>query len=423
MKPIDSKRSSHLNLSSIPLELRLLLSCLRAFAGRDEGHRINTLTRMAIDWDVFISLVDRHRTSSPAYRSLNRLAVNNIPEPVLNRLRERFHRNTQRVLAKTAELVRIVKRFEQKGIPVLPLKGPVLALLVYDDLGSRHVGDLDIMVPPESVEKAEDVLVQQGYKRIHPDFHLTPKQHSIYLQNNHHFGYFCQERGIRVELHWRFGSIRYLFPLRFNDLWKDKQTIRIGGSEMATLSPEHTILFLCAHGAGHAWFRLFWLNDIACLMKKRSAINWQSLMLHASRLGIGRMVAEGIVLSNLLLASPLPEPILAFSEKDKGVYRLAGMAFSLMKHPGETSYKPFTKPYYFSKMHKTMLRGDLRYKLIFSVSKIRADYGDWNRIPLPDVLFPFYHLIRPFTWFLRYYVRGSKVYKEGPMGRGKDGAT
>ena len=181
MKPIDSKHNSPLNFNSISLELRLLLSCLRASVGQDERDRINTLTRMAIDWDVFIGLVDRHRTPSQAYRSLNRFAANNIPEPVLNRLRERFQRNAQQVLAKTAELVRIVKLFEQNHIRILPIKGPVVALQAYGDLGSRHVGDLDIMVSPESVKMAEDVLVQQGYKRIHPDFDLTQKQHAAYL--------------------------------------------------------------------------------------------------------------------------------------------------------------------------------------------------------------------------------------------------
>ena len=113
------------------------------------------------------------------------------------------------------------------------------------------------MVPPESVEKAEDILDKQEYKRAHPDFHLTQKQHSVHVRNNHHFGYFCKERGIRVELHWRFGSNRYLFPLRFNDLWGDRQTVRLGGANIATRCLEHTILFLCTHGAGHSWFRVF----------------------------------------------------------------------------------------------------------------------------------------------------------------------
>ena len=65
---------------------------------------------------------------------------------MLTRLKNRFHGNAHQVLGKTAELVRIVKRFEKKGIPVLPFKGPVLALQAHGNVGSRHVGDLDMMV-------------------------------------------------------------------------------------------------------------------------------------------------------------------------------------------------------------------------------------------------------------------------------------
>ena len=131
---------------------------------------------------------------------------------MLARLKNRFHRNVERVFAKTVELIRIVKQFEKKGIPVLPFKGPVLALQAYDDLGLRHVGDLDIMIPSELVLKAKELLLKEGYQCTYPDFHLTRKQHLVYVRNSHHFEYFCQDRGIRVELHWRFGSNRYLFP-------------------------------------------------------------------------------------------------------------------------------------------------------------------------------------------------------------------
>jgi hypothetical protein len=316
------KNNINLNLGSITSELQLILFCLRAFTGQDVWEQIDDLCRKAIDWDAFIRLVDRHRAPAPVYRTLNTFREKNIPETTLIRLKERFHRNTQQVLAKTAELVRIVKRFEQNNIPVLPLKGPVLALQVYDDLGSRHVGDLDIMVPPDRVKEAENLLVQQGYKRTHPDFHLTQKQYAVYVRNNHHFGYFCKDRRIRVELHWRFGSNRYLFPLRFDDLWRNRQTVRLGGADMASLSLEHTILFLCTHGAVHAWFRLFWLNDIARIMIKNDSMDWNMLMQDAIRLGIGRMVAEGTILANQLLGSPLPEPVSAFAKKDKRLQQI-----------------------------------------------------------------------------------------------------
>ena len=400
----------YLNLPSIPLELRLILSCLRASAGQKEGDQISELYRRAIDWDIFIRLVDRHRVPSPVYQNLNRFEGNSIPELALTRLKNRSHRNAQRVLAKTAELVRIVKRFEKNHIRILPIKGPVVALQAYGNLGSRHVGDLDIMVPPESVKKAEDVLLQQGYKRIHPDFDLTEKQHSAYLGLHHHFGYFCQERGINVELHWRFGSIRYLFPLKFDDFWRDRKTVKLGGADVATLSLEHTILLLCTHGAIHAWSRLFWLNDIACLMKKHGAIDWHSLMMHAARLGIGRMVAEGIILSNLLLDTPLPDPMRTFSEKDKGVERLVRSAIYLITHHKPEFYSPGTSAYWCSKYNLFGLRSDPRYKLGFCLLHMGASSGDWNRFPLPDALFPVYYLIRPYFWLFRWYIRGTEIY-------------
>jgi len=407
----------------MPLELRLILSCLRASADQDVGDQIRALCLRAIDWDAFIKLVDRHRVPSLVYKSLNRFAGNRIPEIALTRLRNRFHRNAQQVLAKTAELVRIMKTFQQNDINVLPFKGPVLALQVYDDLDSRHVGDLDMMVPPERVLEAQELLQQEGYRRKHPDFELTPRQHSVYIRNNHHFGYICKERGIRVELHWRFGSNRYLFPLRFNDLWRDRQTIQLGGVDVATFSLEHTILFLCTHGAVHAWFRLFWLNDVAQLVTKNDALDWRVLMGRAGQLGINRMVAEGVILADSLLGSPLPEPVRVFAEQDRGMDRFARTALYLIKYPVGLSHKPFTRPYYCSKLHQSMLRSNPLYKLAFSANLIGAKYGDWNRVPLPDVLFPLYHLVRPFTWFFRWYVPRTRVYKEGPMGGGENGAA
>ena len=336
---------------------------------------------------------------------------------MLARLKNRFHRNVERVFAKTVELIRIVKQFEKKGIPVLPFKGPVLALQAYDDLGLRHVGDLDIMIPSELVLKAKELLLKEGYQCTYPDFHLTRKQHLVYVRNSHHFEYFCQDRGIRVELHWRFGSNRYLFPMNFDELWRKRQTIQFGGADVTVFSLEHTILLLCAHGAAHAWFRLFWLNDVVQLMIKNDSIDWNILMMHAGQLGISRMVAEGIVLANWLLGGPLPKVIRVFADQDRGVDRLAMMAFYLISHPRGPFHKPFTKPYYCSKLHGSMLRSDPSYKLAFCTGIINAEYGDWNRFPLPDALFPLYYLLKPFMWFFRWYVPRTRFYREGPMGR------
>ena len=243
--------SERLNLDAVSLELRLILSCLRASLGRDEGDRIRTLCLRGIDWDAFVELVDRHRVPSPVYRNLKRFAEDIIPEPVLTRLRNRLLINTYGVLAKTGELVRIVKRFEEEGIPVLPIKGPVLAQQAYGNIGSRHVGDLDIMIPLDRLKQAENILLAEGYQRTNPHFKLTQKQYSVYVRDKPHFEYFHPGRKISVELHWRFGANRSLFPLGFDDLWRDRQTVRIGSADIPALSLAHTIL-LSVHPWGHA---------------------------------------------------------------------------------------------------------------------------------------------------------------------------
>jgi hypothetical protein len=381
------------------------------------------LSRRTTDWDTFIKLADRHRVVSQAYKSLNQFAANNVPEPVLTRLRERFHRNTQGVLVKAAELVRIVRRFEQRGIPVLPVKGPILALQLYGDLGLRHVGDLDIMVPPECVKEAENLLRQEGYRRTHPGFDLSPRQHAAYVRNYHNFGHHCQDRRIQVELHWRFASDRSLLPLKFHEFWGDRQTVRLGGTGVAALSLEHTILFLCTHGAIHNWFRLFWLNDVARVLREDQTIDWSALMMHAEQLGTRRMVAEGVVLANLLLGSPLPGQVLEYAEKDKGVYGLVRIAYHLIKHPGGASYRPFTPAYIRTKLSGFKLRKGLQFKLGRFLRQIGPVRGDWESISLPDSLFPLYYFLRPLMWFFRWYVRGIKVYREGPMGQAKNDTT
>jgi len=357
------KYNNNLDLSSIPLELRLLLYCLRSCAGQDYGDRIGTLCRRAIDWDIFIRLVARHGVPSPIYKTLKRFAGEIVPEPVLTVLRDRFHRNAKQVVGKTAELVRIVKRFQQNDINVLALKGPVLALQVYDDLGSRHVGDLDILVPPERVLEAQRLLLQEGYRRIHPRCDMTPRQQSAHLQKGQHLELYCDEKRIKVELHWRYGSPRGLFPLKFHDAWKERQTVRLGSIDVATLSIEHTILFLCTHGAYHAWFRIFWLYDLALLFLKYPAIDWNILMRHSGQLGIHRMVAEGVVLANQLFGSPLPQQVFLYTQKDKEVLRLVKMSLYLIKYCDRALDVPFTPAFFYNTFHRFMLQNNPRYKL------------------------------------------------------------
>src|SRR6187401_2757075 len=53
------------------------------------------------------------------------------------------------------------------GIPALHIKGPTVALWLYDE-GERPWGDVDILVPPSRMEDALELLLSSGFDERFP---------------------------------------------------------------------------------------------------------------------------------------------------------------------------------------------------------------------------------------------------------------
>jgi hypothetical protein len=186
---------------------------------------------------------------------------------------------------------------------------------------------------------------------------------------------------IRVELHWRFSSKPYLFPLSIDQLRESRQSVTITGNPVETLDTENAILYLCAHGAIHIWIRLFWLCDVAELLHNNYSIDWSQMMEHAAELGLSRSLAEELVLSSLLFDIPLPELIRAYVERDSMVRSLVKTALRIITHPNGLSCTPLTSIYMGKKLHEFRLHSDLRYKLFVWVNQISPLPDDLRTIP------------------------------------------
>jgi hypothetical protein len=67
----------------------------------------------------------------------------------------------------------------------------------------RHSIDLDILVQPAQVARAEQaLLLAEGYTPLMHKPPLTAMQFKRYLQYSHHFLYRHPQSGITLELHW-----------------------------------------------------------------------------------------------------------------------------------------------------------------------------------------------------------------------------
>jgi len=190
-----------------------------------------------------------------------------------------------------------------------------------------------------------------------------------------------------------------------NQLWARQETTMIAGTAIKTLPIEETLLYLCMHGATHVWLRLFWLCDLAQVLTKNNSVDWTGLMARATELGVQRPVAQGLVLSYLLLGSHLPDPVRAYAEHDRVMPRLikAGLNGILMRLPDSGART--ARVLMHEKLNEIKLRREVRYKL-HCLSTSLTSTNDWNVLSLPDVLFPLYFILRPFLWFWRWHLKG-----------------
>ena len=302
----------------LPSELRLMLSCLRLSPHDMEVQQIEKLSRTGIEWHNFLRWVDHHHVAPLVYTNLRRYAGKAVPSSIMRGLRNRFERNAHRGLANALELVRLHKLFQENGIPVFPLKGSVLALQVYGNLALRHAGDIDLLVNLRHVDLA-DHLLRERYCRISPGLHLTPYQQKQYYRLREQLKYIHDRNNLKFELHTRLFYNRPYFALDLAQLQERARYILVANASVPAMSPEDNVLYLCDHGAQHYWYRLFWLSDLAEIIRQDWVTDWDLLLTISTTLGVSRPLTQGVILAHLLFETPLPEQIRAYAARDQAM--------------------------------------------------------------------------------------------------------
>lgn len=280
-------------------------------------------------------------------------------------------------------------------------------------MDARHGGDIDLLVGPEDVERADRVLQKNGYPCIYAFHASTPLQKKrLAIARLLHFNYEVPKKRIKIELHWRLLP-RYFLTLPFDRLLFHGSTLVIGGTSLRTLSDENQLIYLCAHGAFHGWTRLKWLCDLGQIQSGHAPtapLDWGKVIDRTERMGISRPVLQGLVLSHLLLGSPLPEPVSAGMARDTGISRLVKAGFARIIDPEplrESIPQRFSMEFY-----RIRLRKDLGHK-INRMHALLLCTTDWQDLPLPDLVFPLYYIVRPFFWVRRRIFR--RLFARNPI--------
>jgi hypothetical protein len=305
-----------------------------------------------------------------------------------------------------AELAKLTRLFQDAGIKLLALKGPTLVLQAYGNLSLRHAGDLDILlVNPEEIWQAHDLMQQAGYRYIGIDLDsLSPKQKITYLKLDQHLCYLNNKGTLTIELHHRWAKNPYYFQLTTKDAYQRSHQADMAGTIVKTLSIPDQFLYLCSHGAGHAWARLQWLCDIPITLAKANQDDLEQIKALTQELGEQRKVTQAIQLCMELLSAPIPVALTDL-KPDKTTQHLISIAKIeiLREQPYWQTNDPSLKSLVLQLRlltYKPRLKQDIRYAG-YSLFLKSINTDDWNLVPLPDRLFFLYFLLQPFLWIAR----------------------
>lgn len=294
-----------------------------------------------VDWPRFLRLVLRHRVAPSLVRMLGQNPDIVLPETVAGTLKAWHSHNGLANLRGSAVLVELAGLLQANGIAMLPLKGVSLALRAYGDLGARHSGDLDVLVAPEDLIRADRLLRETGWTRIsnktHEEIEVTVAELPLL---SHHLSY-RRSGSPALELHFELNPNPRLLPVDVAAAAAAGPTVAIGGRALVLMPDGLHLLFLATHGARHNWKRLLWLLDVAVMMDRAGPAQADAWIAEAERLGVAGPLAQGIVLANATLGLPQPARIVARSRSLAVRYmakRAAGRLFrSLEEEPDEVT--------------------------------------------------------------------------------------
>jgi len=258
------------------IETALLILCLRGVAVE---------TPAGIDWLAFQKLAEENGVLLPVHRQLTKTSAE---------MSGSFQRavSAQRAAAErmAADLESLLKALHERGIELLPLKGPALALTLYGDAAMRQANDLDILVRREDFPGAETLLLGLGFTALG----AIGDHDRRFLRG-----------GLLVELHFELASPRF-FPFEFGGIWNRSRMSDFRGIPVRALSANDQVLYLCAHGLKHGFSRLIWILDVARALRGWSTSEYQELVLLAQRQGLLAWLLIGCEVVRIMFPEQLP---------------------------------------------------------------------------------------------------------------------
>ncbi len=209
----------------------------------------------------------------------------------------------------------VLRRLSDEGVEMLAIKGAGRAASGEASARGRIVNDIDIVVQPDDLHPAFDVLSEEGW---------IPSGSGSALYQRTQLGQVTGINFVRGE----FGNFD-LHRTAFHPphtaegedaaLWERSRPGVLNGTPVRVPSPLDTILIAIAHGALGAHKSSDWLAD-AALAVDEGAVDWDLFVALAGKRRLGAAAFTALFYARERLEKPVPDSVLAALERGAAAY-------------------------------------------------------------------------------------------------------
>jgi hypothetical protein len=283
----------------------------------------------AVDWDRFSELLRRHGLPGTLQPVLAARLGDGMPAAAATRLHDAALRQAASSLRLAAALRDADSALRAAGVRYAVLKGLPLADAAYGSIVRRRCQDLDILVPRADFRRALNALRPIGFV---PDRDLDGGLLDACLRFAADVP-LNRSDGVSIELHHRVEAGTLAAGTRWGEFLLDAaEPWRLAGTDVPAVTGPAALPYLAVHGTLHAWFRLFWLVDVAILTARGSPDDLHRAWDVATRLDARVPLALAWRLSADWLGTEVP-PFATDLARSAAVTRLAGVVASRVMEP------------------------------------------------------------------------------------------
>lgn len=292
---------------------------------------------------------------------------------------------------KVKQTIEICNAFTKAGIIAYPYKGWLMSRMLYDNLVSREVSDIDLLIYPKDFFKAKELLENMCYmprydtdrKHFYQQMLKTDSEYKCAKQNHNQLH--------KVELHWVPTHTMLDVPLDNDFFFRNGTVENISGNAVNVLEQDdHLLLMLIHHGVNDIWRSLRHVADWGRVLSKKDAnLDWPKINEQIKDSHLVNTVAAGTSLSYTILGVKNENTYSDFKRKDQ----LASALLTFpMQSKGKTSFYNFST--------QLLLKDSFRYKVRlvrnYLLTAVRPSKSDVRFFYLPRPFYFLYFIIKPF---------------------------